>query len=261
MKRIALTLIFSLLLTAAAVAQDKPKADNGAKPETKADAKAAAMPTVDEILDKHVKAVGGKEAIEKLTTRTSKGTIELEGMGMNGTVETFSKAPNKNAVVITLSGFGTVNNVFDGSSGWSSDPMSGLRELSGGELAVLKRDSDFYSVLNLKKHFAKTELKGKEKVGSSDAWVIEATPAEGGPEKFYFDAASGLLIRHDAERDSPQGKMAIEIYTDDYKPVDGVKIPHTMRQVTPAFTLSIKLTEVKHNTPIDDAKFGKPSVQ
>ena len=261
MKRIALTLTISLLLLAVAAAQENPKAGNGAKPEPKADTKAAATPTVDEILAKQVQAVGGKEAIEKLTSRTSKGTIEREGMGMSGTVETFSKAPNKNAVVITLSGFGTVNNVFDGSSGWSSDPMSGLRELSGAELTTLKRDSDFYGAINLRKHFSKMELKGKEKVGSSDAWVIEATPAEGSPEKLYFDVASGLLIRHDAERESPQGKMPVEIYTDDYQTVDGVRVPYSIRQVTPAFTLSIKLTEVKHNTPIEDAKFGKPAAQ
>lgn len=258
MKRIALSLIFLLMLTAAAAAQDKPKTEGANGP--KADAKNA-LPKVDEILDRNIKVLGGREVIEKMTSRTAKGSIELEGMGMSGTVETFAKAPNKNAVVITLSGFGTVNNVFDGTNGWSADPMSGLRELSGSELSTLKRDSDFFGPLNLKKNYSKLEVKGKEKVGSSDAWVIEATPAEGSPEKFYFDAESGLLIRHDAEREGPQGKMTIEIYTSDYKEVDGIKLAHSIRQVTPAFTISIKLTEVKHNAAIEDARFSKPSPQ
>ena len=50
---------------------------------------------------------------------------------------------------------------------------------------------------------------------------------------------SGLLIRTDTERDSPDGKMAIEIYMSDYKQVDGVNIPHTLKQVTPMFVSKI----------------------
>jgi hypothetical protein len=41
--------------------------------------------------------------------------------------------------------------------------------------------------------------------------------------------------------------------------VDGVKIPHTLKRVTPAMTMVTKITEVKNNVEIDDAKFNKPS--
>ena len=102
---------------------------------------------------------------------------------------------------------------------------------------------------------------GKQKVGEKDAYVIEAKPTEGSVEKWYFDAQTGLLIRLDAERESPQGKMPTETYLDDYKEVDGVKIPHTVRQTTPMFTINIKTEEVKHNVPVDDAKFNKPAAK
>jgi hypothetical protein len=55
--------------------------------------------------------------------------------------------------------------------------------------------------------------------------------------------------------------MPIEVYLEDYKEVDGIKIPFTVKQVTPAFSFTIKLAEVKHNVPIDDAKFNKPAGQ
>jgi outer membrane lipoprotein-sorting protein len=253
MKHLALTLIFSLLLTVALAAQEKPKADanSNAKPAT-------AMPTVDEVLEKNIKALGGKEALEKQTSRTAKGSVEIEGMGMTGSVEMLAKAPARRATIVTFESFGVIHSVFDGSSGWASDPQGGLRELGGAELTATKRDSDFHSELNFKKNYPKAEVKGKEKVGSSEAYVIEATPAEGGPEKFYYDATTGLLLRHDADRETPQGKMMIETYLSDYREVEGVKLPHTLRQVTPAFSLTIKLTEVKPNAPIDDAKFSKP---
>jgi hypothetical protein len=104
-------------------------------------------------------------------------------------------------------------------------------------------------------------VKGKEKVGDKDVNVLTLTPAEGAPETWYFDATSGLLAKMDLERDSPQGKMAVEVFQEDYKDVDGIKIPHTIRQITSAFTIIIKLQEVKHNVPIDDTKFNKPAAQ
>jgi hypothetical protein len=123
----------------------------------------------------------------------------------------------------------------------------------------MKRGADFYQELNYKKNYAKMEVKGKEKVGSYDTYVIEATPTEGGPEKLYFDVNTGLLVRQDGEFDGPQGKTQVETYVDDYKVVDGVKVAHTMKQVNPQMTWVIKLTEVKNNIEIDGAKFGKPS--
>jgi hypothetical protein len=222
-------------------------------------AKPAALPSADELLDKYVKALGGKEALEKASSRVAKGTMELEGMGLSGPIETYTKAPSKNAIFIDFQGVGKFVKVFDGEKAYDLNPMEGLRELAGTELAQFKRSSDFYEPLNLKKHFTKLEVQGKEKVGGAEAYVVVATPSAGDPEKLYFAVETGLLMRTDANAETAQGKMAIEVYISDYKEVDGIKVPHSLRQVSPAFTLVIKLSEVKHNVTIDEAKFAKPS--
>jgi zinc protease len=173
--------------------------------------------------------------------------------------KTDAKAPNKSSTKIDVPNLGAVNRVFNGAASWHSDPASGLRELSGVELAQMKRASDFYVDLNYNKHYAKMEVKGKEKVGSYETYVIEAAPAEGSPEKLYFDVNTGLLVRHDMETESPEGKAPSENYMDDYKVVDGVKIPHVIKYVNPMISWVIKFTEVKNNIEIDNAKFNKPS--
>jgi zinc protease len=277
MKHITISLLLSLMMSVFIVAQEKPKNEtpkdtttdatktDATKKEEKpagsttAASPTAALPTIDEILAKYVKALGGKEACLKLNSRTVKGTFQIETMNASGSVESFTKAPNKTSTIITIDGFGTINSVFDGSKGWSNDPFNGFRELSGLELAALKRDSDFYSMLNFDKNYTKLAVKGTEKVASSEAYVVEATPTEGATEKFYFDVKSGLLVRHDSERESPQGKMATEQYLEDYKLIDGVYFPHTMKQVTPMFALTVKFTEVKNNTEIEETKFNKPT--
>jgi hypothetical protein len=78
MKRITLTLAFAMLAAFTSAAQEKPKTDAQEKPKAeapkadaaKADAKPSALPTVDAVLDKYIKAIGGKEAIEKVTSRS-----------------------------------------------------------------------------------------------------------------------------------------------------------------------------------------------
>jgi hypothetical protein len=103
--------------------------------------------------------------------------------------------------------------------------------------------------------------RGKEKVGDREVYVIEATPEEGGAEKMSFDTQTGLLIYTDVERERPQGKIRVETHFEDYREVDGTKLPFTMRQSSPNLSFIIRINEVKHNIPIEDAKFNKPATQ
>src|SRR5215203_3893997 len=127
MKKIVLMIALMLMAALTATAQEK-KAD---PPKVDAKPAAAALPSVDEILDKYVKAIGGKEAYEKVTSRFMKGTFEMPAMGMSGTVEQYTQAPNKSATVTEIAGFGKVQQVFDGKSSWEANPMTGLREQTG----------------------------------------------------------------------------------------------------------------------------------
>ena len=248
MKRTIAILLFGFVAAVPAIAQ-------GAKPDMKS---GASLPTVDQILDKYVKAIGGKEALEKQTSRVTKGTFDIPAVGASGTMEIYEKAPNKNLLAINIPGFGVIQEGFDGTVGWAEEPTSGLREKSGIELEQTKLDWAFHRNTHLKELYPKMTVKGQEKVGERMTYVIEATPAKGSAEKWYFDAENGLLIKMDQERESPLGAVAIEVYLDSYKEMDGVKIPTAQRLVRPDFTINITTEEVKHNVAIDDAKFKKP---
>jgi hypothetical protein len=182
-------------------------------------------------------------------------------MGAGGPIEIYAKAPNKNLVIINIPGFGVIQQGYNGTVAWSQEPSSGLRELSGPELVSAKRDAEFYADIKYKEMYSKMTVKGKEKVGEKEAYLVEAVPTEGNLQKIYFDTQTGLILRQDREVESPAGKMPVEVYLEDYKEVDGIKVPFTIRQVTPAISFTIKVQEVKHNVPVDDAKFNKPAAQ
>ena len=214
-------------------------------------------PTVDQVLTKSIDAMGGRAALEKVTSITARGTVSVPDVGVSGTIQLFQKAPNK-ALTITEIGGAQQREAFDGTVGWAEDPQNGLREKSGLELAEARRGAVFSRELHMKTLYPKITVTGREKVGTREAWVIEAVPAEGTPARLFYDVESGLLLRQIVTRQTTAGPLQIDVAFDDYRDVDGVKRPFTIRQTTPMFTATIQLTEVKHNVAVDDAMFKKP---
>lgn len=218
-----------------------------------------AAPSVDQILDRYVQAVGGKEALEKVTSRALKGTLENSDDGTTSPAQVFTKAPNKYLAIVSLGDAGEMLEGWNGQAGWGKDPDSGLHDADKAEQAAARRDYDFYRETRLKDLFPKMALSGKTKVDDRDAYIVEATSPEGATEKLYFDVESGLLVRRDFERvNIDDGIVLWEVDYDDYKDVEGLKLPSTIRRKTPDYTLTYRFTEIKQNVPVDDAKFNKP---
>lgn len=259
-KRIFILSLFTMTMIHAVPAQEaQPKPGAKAAATSQEAAAAAQTLTVEQILDRYVKAIGGRAGMEKLNSRESRGSFEIVGTPLKGTVENYNKAPNRLASFIRVSGLGDFFEGHDGKISWTLDPTNGLRERSGTELAQARFDAEFYKELKFKELYSKMELKGMEKTGGREAHLIVGTPLAGSPEKLYFDTQTGLLLRMDITREGPQGKTPFVVYFEDYREVDGVKIPFVQRQTAPDFSVNIKFDSIKHNVTIDDAKFTKPA--
>ena len=224
-------------------------------------AQAPALPTIDQILDKYVTAIGGRAAIEKVTSRVSKGTVEIPDAGLSGTLSISEKAPDKSLSVFELAGMGVIRDGTDGVNSWEeSQQNGGVRDKTGVELADARRSAIFNVELKMKTVYKTLVVTGRERVGSRDAYVVLATPAEGSPTRMFFDVESGLMLRQSMTRESPQGPIDVDVYLEDVRDVEGVKQPFVVRQVTQQFTVVFRLTEVKYNVPLDDAMFKRPGM-
>jgi zinc protease len=211
-------------------------------------ARAQAPPTVDQILDKYERAIGGRAAFDKFTTRVMIGSSD-NGKGLTLPVEIYLKAPNKRVMVL---GFGEVSLGFNGDVGWSMNLIeNGLVQLTGQRLAATKRSAVFNGESRLADLYEKLTFGGTATINGREMYVVAATPAEGIEEKLHFDRQTGLLVRRLVGM--------VENDLEDYRDVDGIKLPFTLRQKTPQGGMSIKLREIKHNVPIDDEKFAVPT--
>jgi len=236
------------------------KTDQNSKPATPAPATAAPPeidPQASAILDRYVKAIGGKDSWAKYSSRVSKGTIEIPAMSMTGTVEVSEKAPNKMRSVVNI-GDTPFQQGFDGVIGWADDPQNGPRLLEGRELEELKRDAEYARPINLRTLYAQIKFVGKEKLGDRDVQVIEVSSPQTGSEKMYFDSQSALLLRVVANRAGPDGNNTVESMLDDYADVDGMKLPMTVHQTAGSTSYVVHLITVKHGVDIPDSTFAAP---
>ena len=231
----------------------------------------ASAQTADAIVEKHLAASGGREALSKLTSRKSTGTITLSSQAgdLPGTIELSAKAPNKTRVSMTIdlssvnAGTMSMEQRFDGTTGYATNSMQGEQEISAKQLDNMRNAAFPTPLLGYKEHGAKLEQLPNEKLEGKDALVLVLTPAAGSPIRMFVDPETFLISRTVTTINSPQLGGDVQQTTDlsDYRTVDGVKVPFRIVTSNPAQRLSIAITKVEHNVPLDDALFVKKQVQ
>lgn len=213
---------------------------------------------IDQILQRYEDAIGGREAIEEITSYKLKGTYQLPGV--TGQMEGWQKEPNKRLSVIHFPNLGTLKRGFDGETSWVQTPAGTVADESSQELSELERDGEVYSVGKIKSQFETMKLEPhKARLSGREMHVIEGKPVKGPAEKLFFDVENGLLVRWDMARRHPkQGIVFVKAHLNDYRQVGKVKVPHKVRFAFESFSFTVNLEEVQHNVQIDDAIFKKP---
>ncbi|MBA3767445.1 MAG: hypothetical protein H0W99_10730 [Acidobacteria bacterium] len=211
-------------------------------------------------MNKYIAAVGGREAAAKLRTRVFKGTIE-QSQGRNPGVEVTLKEPNKYLVMMTTKQQGIIYQGFNGTTGWIKTAET-QREMTAGEVAQVKRVATLYDVVKVKEPYAGMTVTGKEKVGEREAYVVEMKSGDAGGriEKFFFDTETGLLLRRLVLTNALLFPIPEQTDFEDYRDVDGVKVPFTIRisNIDTFFSSTRKFTEIRSNVTVDDTRFNPP---
>ncbi len=257
MKRIFGSLLAVMLLLIGVSAQ---KPDSSKPPEKKpVAAPDVKLPTAKEVIDKYVKALGGREALLKHKSRVETGTVELSPMGVKGTFESYARSDNRTTTLVSLQGIGEIVEAFDGTSAWSSNPMQGSRVKEGKEMEQAKRMSQFSRDADLDKAYSKITVNRMEKVGDRDTYVVVGANDGLPDEILYFDIENGLMLRRDSVTIAPEGQMATSTFLEDYREIGGIKMPYKTRSKSASFEITTVTTDVKFDVPIEDAKFKRPN--
>ena len=218
----------------------------------------ANWPSGESVVAKYLDALGGKAALDKLTTRVEKGSALLAA-GRGLPIEIYAKAPDLRVSVMHMPTGESVTG-YNGKDGWLAIPGRPPREMSNSDDYAAKLDATAMFPSHLAAMLGEVKLQPHpERVGDQAATVVWATTKGLPPVKLYFDPQSGLLLRIVHYTDTAFGLNPVQVDYADYRGVGGVKTPYRWTIARPSGAFTIQLDEVQDNAQIDAARFEKPA--
>ena len=222
---------------------------------------AAGAPSVDQILEKYIQALGGAQRLASLTNFVARGTYQGYDDPEKHPLEMYAKAPDERTVIVQT-GNGPSTTTYDGHSGWIAAPDADqpmpVMTLTGGDLQGARLDAILPFPAALKQAFSQWRVGSPANISDHDVQVVQGSNPGESPVKFYFDQQSGLLVRVVRYTNLPVGLNPTQVDYADYRDVSGVKLPFRWTVTWTDGRSVTELTQVQPNVAIDAAKFSKP---
>jgi hypothetical protein len=228
-------------------------------PGPPAEVKPADFVTPQQVLEKYLQALGGKPAASKLKTRVLKGSLVMNN-GQSLPFEVRLAGPDKIMTIMTTPQQGVITQALSSSGGWVRNSRE-QRAMNSIELDRIRSLAWCLDPLPLKEPYPRLTFGGVEKIGDRDANILRMITPDKKRVRLFFDKETGLLVRREMMTDTPIGSDPEQVDFEDYRDVDGVKVPFSIRMsyLDPLPSGTRKFTEIKHNVTLDEAEFRPPA--
>src|SRR6266852_3706055 len=206
------------------------------------------------IVEQYVRAVGGGRALARIQTLTLEGTFTSDDR-KTGTYTLDTKLPNRYYSELLI---GEKNQIeaYNGKSAWHQNAAGELGTLVGPEGMQLEAAAQYYNsrLLNRKKSKIALTFVGHAQVRGRDALQIEITTATGVKRQIFFALQTHLIVKEAAT----VGGVDEEIFYDDYRTIDSVKLPHKIELHRGSDKYDISVTRAVINGTVGERVFDFP---
>ncbi len=222
------------------------------------------LPTGACILDRFVEVTGGTDAFEKLHNRVRHDRIVHVGMGFEDTAVSYTARPNKRFVEIESEAMGNVKYGTDGNLVWYLPAEGGPMIEEGTAREAQLAESAFDRLENWRAYYDKVESVKETTVEGKACYEVLLTPKIGAAETHFYDRETGLLVGARKTRlSSFMPAIVLDLSFDDYKVVDGIRLPHKVHQKfnqcgSPREMLFVT-ERIEHNVGLSADRFTPPT--
>ncbi len=210
---------------------------------------------LNKIIDCSIKASGGKENLAKINSIHLTGKVI--SMGMTLPINIYMKKPDKLRFETIFQGNKIVQ-IVNGKKGWMINPLLSP-EPKEMDKSTLKMTKDQFSNLSFISNFKKlgytAKYIGKVDVEGGDAYKLEFTKKGREPLYFYIDTDSCIPIKSDFSVKKGNNKISGSIFFSNYKKVNGVYFPFSIRVKSGRMEQNIVFTSIKINENLSDTLF------
>jgi hypothetical protein len=220
---------------------------------------------VDQVLERHVAAVGGKAAWDALQYRTVRSSIKIQGghdaygdpIDIDGTMMVQRMAPNKIVTTTSIPAAGTFEQGFDGAVGWMRAPRAAARRIPDVQLHELAREAQFAWECNLRLGYQSANLVGPFKIHDTSCWHVRLADDQGAAADLFLDQKSGLCVAISRILNAGGQSMQVTRYLYDYRKYGGILLPSRTEQTLGTNTQTERITGVEFS-PFPDDVFAMP---
>lgn len=215
----------------------------------------------DDVIAKHLEAIGGKEKLQGISSVRMESTLEVMG----------NEAPNTTTIVNgkgyrSESDFNgqKIIQVYTDKGGWMVNPMAGATDPQAiPEEQAKAAKGQIYAVplLDYAARGGKAEYLGQEKVGEVNAYKIKITDADGTATTFYFDPSTYYIIQAVRSSEMMGQQVDVTVTNSDFKKTDyGWVVPQTIAMdMGGQFSMTLKLKDIAINQEVDPKIFDMPA--
>jgi hypothetical protein len=208
--------------------------------------------TVDDVINKHIAALGGIENLNKIQNTIMEGSLNIQGTEISLTLtQVHNKLNRQDITAMGMHGFDMLTE----KEGWQYMPFQGMQNpvaKTADEIKESQSDLDIAGPLvdyAAKGH--KVALLGKEDVDGTECYKIKASLVSGKEVSFFIDPASNMIIRIKDKRKINGQETELQTDFSDYKEVEGVKMAFSISQQFG----TVLISSIKVNQTIPETVF------
>lgn len=203
------------------------------------------LPEAGALVARYVDAIGGRDAVLARKASRTVGRFEMPAAGLGGDLEVVTQAPNRMITKVTIEGMGVMRSGFDGSIGWSLDPMTGARLLEGKELAAMRDQANMLAGVRDSSLFASMETVERTEMGGEACYLVKLVWQSGRESHDCYSVESGLLVGSRSQQESPMGTMDVTVRVADYREFGGVRMPTRIVQEMMGMQQTMTISDVQ----------------
>lgn len=199
------------------------------------------LPSAASLAARHDSLVGGRAALEQLTSIRLLGNISVPAAGIEAPLEILKLAPNGFLYRSVLGTSGEILRGFDGSVAWSVHPAEGARILTGAEREQLIAQADFFGDLHDLTRFAAAETVGDTVYEGRDSWMVRLVRLPADTLYEYFDRETGYSLGTSFEQRGLLGRQRIRTLYGDYRTFGPLTLATSIVQRLPDTDVVIRI--------------------
>jgi hypothetical protein len=222
--------------------------------------------TLDQVIERNTKAMGGRAAIEAVKSIRFDLHIVDPGFEVDGTYR--AARPGRMRIDAMMGGKHVFTEAFDGHHGWEWAGKGNQEAASDKASAALHHGVELpgklFGLHELKERGHRLELVGREKVDGTDYHVLRLTMDDGYTTTLYVDPKSWLITRRRDFRplhvDIDPTPTTIEQRSSDFREISGVQFAFASAEIdlkTGKVLESTKVNKIEVNPSINQSIFDK----